>query len=323
MSTLPDFKRRLVVQLYLHQGDFWHEVSAARAAWDIMPRTRVPPIEPRQPGTFWTVPHPEGPASDSRRWQETLRAIHDRVVPPEHRDRNYQASHTPLPPTTGYPGGTRESWEYTPRAWEPFLANCLLYDPPDTQLEEYAQAADGEVPPQARQPPIVWRRDPVLVADVERWYREAQLADQGRFFAGFLDAHGLHNAFRRYAIEHDPSARLPSRAGEYGARLEQIESEPYISVEANPDDAALRQARAELNARRGTGRRRGRGSRDPLRALQCAIWHDACGWTEVRIARHYGWTISEGNYDQQERSQTARDYITAGRRLHQQRNSAE
>lgn len=49
MATVTDFRRRLVLQLFLRRGEFWDGVAAIRTEWNIAAKIGIPPIKPPPP----------------------------------------------------------------------------------------------------------------------------------------------------------------------------------------------------------------------------------------------------------------------------------
>ena len=339
MATVGEFRRHLVLQLFLRRGEFWDRVTAIRTEWKITVKVLIPPIKPRPPGCFWDLPRPEGlpqvhpaltgPATDedrrrwaredpmreTHRWIETLTILHDEIVPTQHRTRNYLAAQEGFPITAGpYPKGSREGYEYLADVWFPFLGNCVMYDPPPAELDAFAKAASGGLDARARNEPIVWRADGVEVSAVESQFREKALDHTHALYTGFLAERGLLAAFQQYARERD-TGEWRAIQEEYRERREQIEPQPYISLEDDPDDELIRKATSTIRRQIGSERRRGRPRRDPLLCVQCAILKDRHGWTDVELAERFGAAITRSPYYGHEHSETIRQYIADGRAI--------
>jgi hypothetical protein len=116
-----------VIQVFLQRGDFWHGVRDLRVRWNVAAETLVPPISNagvyRPPECDRSVSSGlEGTEGSSpaalKRWQEDLGALHDRFVPSKCR-------------TGARDSASRENWERC-------LSALVLYDPPETQLLEFA-----------------------------------------------------------------------------------------------------------------------------------------------------------------------------------------
>lgn len=258
---------------------------------------------------------------ETNRYIEMLKSLHDQVIPKQYRTRNYIAAQNPYPDAYAYPRESRERWEYLPDVWFLFLGNCIMYDPPDDQLEDFAEAANGERYTQARLAPIVWRSDSVAVAETEVWFRDQLIDYFHMLYGAFLAEHGLQAAFQQFSQGRglDEYAEL---VRVYQERRKKIEPEPYISIEDDPDIEMIRKALDTLRKQSGTSRQRGRPKRDSLRCVQCAILKDRYHWDEAAIARLYGWQVSEGDYDEP-RSGTARVHVAEGREILVQRKYLE
>ena len=104
-------KREFTAQLYTRRGPFWDAVAKMRARWSINAQRRLPELP-----TF--VVWPENISEvDRSRWLSDLFAIEDEVISQQVRTRR----------------GT---------FWQQFLAACVLYDPPDLNLLEFAAYQD-------------------------------------------------------------------------------------------------------------------------------------------------------------------------------------
>ena len=165
------FKGGLVLGFFLQQGDFWNEIKAMRERWNI---TAVPGFLPRP---TWT-PHPfPNPADETERrtrysFDQELHGLERRVVPERFRQGFFSD-------------------------WDRFLALCVLHDPPDHGLIEFA-AQGGPYPMAVRDPlgdcgvggpagdratadlqmvapPVRWLRDPNEVRSAEARYFKNRL----------------------------------------------------------------------------------------------------------------------------------------------------
>lgn len=153
MRTLPssgkhrfeEAKARLVMDLYWQRGTFWERVADARREWNVKATLRLPPKVPAE-GRYYPIFADVLPEASHRekgiRWVATLHAIHDAAVPEEARSLGY--SHA---------------------LWEVFISACVLFDPPDDQLEEFAgffslkPTSTGSTNYAMHDPPITFFRD--------------------------------------------------------------------------------------------------------------------------------------------------------------------
>src|SRR5215208_4489915 len=139
-------KRNLVADLYLRRGLFWELVRDLRQERDILPLVERPPSSSKYydlllPQGAPNLPEPIGiPPEDEEQaerweaqatklyefetdWKRDLVRILEQVVPERYRGRL-----------------TQGNVEY--RAWRNFIAACVLYDPPDKELLEFAAFCD-------------------------------------------------------------------------------------------------------------------------------------------------------------------------------------
>jgi hypothetical protein len=145
-------KRHLVLDIFLRRGATWKHVRGVRERWRVEARTRMPPP---YHGSEYTPellgPRPEEEFGEEAQqwhttfeeWRTALARLYKAVVPEEARDSEYLSS-----------------------GWGVFLSICVLFDPPDTRLVDFAEVyrweysnvhSRGGVAMNA--PPIVWRRD--------------------------------------------------------------------------------------------------------------------------------------------------------------------
>lgn len=118
---LTKLKRKLVLQLYTRDGPFWQAVRKVRTLRGITASTQLPPPTPGPP-----VPEDEPDLSTDpeermefhKRWQADLFEIQQQVMPERYRDVD-----------------SLRNWFY-------FLAACVLYDPPGTDLLAFAAYGD-------------------------------------------------------------------------------------------------------------------------------------------------------------------------------------
>jgi hypothetical protein len=118
-------KRRIVLDVFLARGPTWKHIREMRERWGIEAQTQVPP--PYQgaeytPQALQSRPEEEF-GEEAERWHATfdewrndLAALYEAVIPDEARGSGYM--------TFG---------------WSVFLSMCVLFDPPETQLVEFAE----------------------------------------------------------------------------------------------------------------------------------------------------------------------------------------
>lgn len=123
------FKRQKVLQLFLKRGEFWEEIQSIRRKWEINAKVAVPS------GRWSRMPPGFKEASPwepfAVRWDDEISGLIRRVVPPE------------FPKQLTY-------------IWHDFFDTCVLYDPPETQLLEFADVG-GPRPMDVKHPaPVKW-----------------------------------------------------------------------------------------------------------------------------------------------------------------------
>lgn len=159
---IEETKRRLVVELFVRRGEFWDMVCGLRDKYSIHPRVELPNDESDMPG-MPLLPEdrprhrPTSHVVDTRRaerqeqikqhnrrayefeqaWFQDLDRIVQERVPRELRKSSGSSTNV-----LGLPvGSSRLSNEYG--FWVRFVSICVLYDPPETELVEFADFAQA------------------------------------------------------------------------------------------------------------------------------------------------------------------------------------
>jgi hypothetical protein len=200
--------------------------------------------------------------------------------------------------------------------WYTFLSACLLFDPPDAGLEEFAAYGDptpitslplGSDPDKGSgivAPPIKYLQDPYKAQEDARWYWEQIINDIGE---RFLKPLGLDVWAMAEAVKYrrpKPGEEFYGPADEYPNRVLQNEPRPYIFVGEETTEEDVRRAFRLLKRQRGYSKR-GRPPRDRLTAIQCAILVDRYGWSYQQLTKRYGWTSKDA----------AKEHVGYGREL--------
>jgi hypothetical protein len=113
-ARIARLKRDLVASLYVQDGLFWEAVRTLRTRWDIVPSRMVPSETRRE---TYSPAEPAIPFSWKKAraidlWEDALVVeLVERFIPPELRRGP---------------------------AWDDFLGTCVMCDPPDTRLLEFA-----------------------------------------------------------------------------------------------------------------------------------------------------------------------------------------
>ena len=249
-----EFRRDLVLQLYLRKGSFWEAVKEARGRNGITATTNVPPSN----FNSYVQQHPHDVA-----------AILKRVVPE----------------------GLRHAIVMD---WQGFIQACLLYDPPEMQLTEFDKLWTEPLPffliprggskhlQEMAAPPIKIMRDPAEVRE-----------HLTTFYEGFVDAlieqylvplGYTKEQVHRSVVEQQPELWKNLEEGERGNK-----EKPYVVVDEYTPLADAKRAAAQIGASDGQRPVTGRPQRDPLVAVECAILHDHHAWKYEQLAERHGW----------------------------------
>src|SRR5215208_7796856 len=124
-------RREFVIQLYKQRGPFWEAIRDIRARWHVTVDTRIPKPWPytnlysdAAPEGSWDPDSPDYSEESHKAWNEfweqwrgDLNSVVDRLVPEKLRIKTM-----------------------SPR-WQEFVAACVLYQPPDTELVAFADYA--------------------------------------------------------------------------------------------------------------------------------------------------------------------------------------
>jgi hypothetical protein len=287
-------KRGLVEQLYLQRGPFWEAIRDMRSRWGIAAVANVPTVvgAPGPPECAPKAPEEDGDSQEWAafvgRWNADLMSIRDRTVP--------KYSHEGVD-------------------WWNFLNTCVLYDPPGTELREFAKRGGimfgSGVPERLRnaarlpimaRPPIELLADPKQVEALERW-RWIRLV--GELQERYLKPLGLDVWKMLDDIEKNPP---PGFVEEYLKRLDQLDDNRQVYIEVGEQstkediEKASRLARAAVHKNRPSP---SRPKRDRLTCIECAILKDQHGWSDEKLAGRYGWS----------QLSTVGKYVRAGRAI--------
>lgn len=255
-------KRDLVAGLHLQAGSFWEAVQAIRSEWNIAPRKILPSKVDH--GTYYPVEQaPPGKWGRARikfngRWDDALRSLVTRFVPA-------------LLVRAG---------------WDDFFGACVMCDPPDGRLWEFAEF--GRIYPSPFWPPFECEPDEIdtsklhymVAPPIERVWREptGEYYEDGEQFA-------------EYRIIVD----------EYTTKEDVIH--------------AFRGIKAAYDMRNSGGR----PPIDKLAAIQCAVLYDDYNGADPEDGRFRRWTYKKlaaefrGLGVKNERS--AEEHVKRGREL--------
>ena len=287
-AKLRRFKHGLVADLYTQHGLFWDEVRSLRAAFEVTPVIQLPPPV----GTNTHFPSHDlelagGVVQQMFRdlWLRQVFALRDRVVPEVYRLSDLFGT------------------------WDTFLSACLLYDPPETDLLEFAayadpvpMAADGDerVPddevegsPSTPVTPITRLPDPFRARDDAHWYRDAIIDEIGK---RFLEPRGL-DIWEMYGAVigeiRDFEGRRSNLGHEYADRQLRNEPQPYILVTAETTEEDVKRAFRSIKSSRGYPMEGKRSNRDQLTAIQCAVLYERHNGSDPQDPRKRTWTYEK------------------------------
>ena len=281
-------KQTLIVDLVRKSGSFWDALSDIRCRWGIRAMVEIPPagmpFSPHMPPDAPKyTPQLDGGGCEewenyAEKWLQELGKLHDKCIPDDCRV------------------GHRFSSQMF---WERFLSACVLYDPPDDQLEEYAsrhqirlvghRISEGAAPHRSAPyrtiaPPIRWMRDAGAV-------EEAMLEVLNRFVSNIIEQHE-----RTPDVPVADLIREMMRSPEFFAPVredgEKNPATPSIQVKPWHTEDDIRNAFRMISSTQKDRPRRGRPKRNNLRAVQCASLVDRYGWTEDQVGDRYGWIAS-------------------------------
>jgi hypothetical protein len=269
-------KRLLVVELIRGRGPTWSRIQEVRERWGVEAQTQIPP---RYEGRIYTPeslgppPDPEEQFTDEadewhakyQEWISDLAALYNAVIPEEARSKFFVGS-----------------------GWDVFLSICVLYDPPETQLREFADSfhwRGSNVHPRGGlvmyAPPIVWLSDAEHVEKTMTEFYEELLA---ALLEKYVHPQGVSSEDALGSIRRERRELFMRVIQELCAN----ESRPYIDVKPHHTQKDIESAFRVLRARQDVGPPQGRPRRDKLTAVQCAILHDRRGWTYEQIALECG-----------------------------------
>jgi len=189
--------------------------------------------------------------------------------------------------------------------WEPFISACVLFDPPDTELEQFAElgpflaTSSLEVGPKTMAASSVKRmHDPHEERQV---YSRAWSLAFDTLFELYLKPMG----FDLEEVWQEVHKARPEIRENRDLEWNDLRLRTYIEVDRNTTWDDVKFAFKMIDEARTERPKRGRPNRDRLRCVQCAILHDRHGWTYEQVAKQYAWQ----DYT------LAGKYITHGRKI--------
>jgi hypothetical protein len=359
VALVEETKRWLVCELYLRRGTFWELVRACRMDRGINPVIGIPP-----PSTFGLVLSPENKPehsyaavsssgvvnthlSEEQRkrieehnnsvaefesaWYRDLDKILQSTVPSE-----LGASNIGDFSLVGLPaGGRRLGSVYG--SWLLFTSACVLYDPPETALIQFAEYATPE-PSRAsfgnsyRGLPIREQPDSADLRDM--------IMSQVDLILDEINKHYLQDlGLDIHAMWQDVTSK-PDVMSEIYRQEELLRERLYIEVFEHTTDKDVRAARRAIRVmqerdrfrvpaaadpatrleifeeKQNRPRPRGKSERDPLVAIQCAILHDRHNQKDPADGRRRTWTYKRlAEHFKLKSTRAATEYVIAGREI--------
>jgi hypothetical protein len=323
---LQKVRKDLTLELFLRCGPFWEAVREERERWHIdEPRKYVPVRQEDLELIGARTPQPgednSGPAVERwYGWGYSLIALHDRAIP-------------------------SDIWPFRVSgfsflAWDSFLAQCLLFDPPPLQLLEFAHVelagAAGQravesdsfsgTSARTHSESIRSRTVPVHPALVHWADADEAMRVEQALWSGVLD-----ELAQRFLIPQgiDLDVVLQEIYEEttlwqdYGEAVLNIPTDVLIAVSSGTTQEDVVSAFQVLAAHRSRPAKGGRPPVDDLMAVECANRKRA-GWTYRQISDHYGFPMSPDSYDKKRRANSAIALVKRGEDLIRSReNSSE
>lgn len=290
------FKRELVLDLFLRRGGFWDEIQAMRKRWNIEASKQL--VEPG----VW-CPYPVDPRGWAERdqWIREINALWNRTIPQRYLNRSVD--------------------------WHRFIPACILYDPPDDELIDFAYFA-GPTPttplpvsPEQQEamgddwnlsmiaPPIVSLADASEVRSAEIWFYRTML---DRIGEDYLKPRGI-DIWELFEKVWKSSRDLWAKRSE----LESSNSPKlYIKVEEWTTENDVRNAFRLICQTQPARRKRSKPTVDPLLAVQCAILHDRHNGPLAADGRRRKWAYERLKevFDLKS-SRAAKAHVETGRRI--------
>lgn len=307
-------KSELTLGLFLRDGAFWTAIEGIRSKWKLQVPTCVPTEEdhswPRVISRLASAPEESTLHQLALGlWGADLCALHDAFVPVELQRGNRRLSRM---------------------LWLRFISNCVLNDPPEEHLIEFAATGSsmatsyslvdprdfdpsnwrlaespGELTWMVGTPLIQWPQPDALI-EVEQWFRKRLLAEIGR---RYLEPIGVDIGEAVEAI-----FRATSLNQEYRERSAAIPLQPVILVDAETTKQDVLGALQLIKATQSERSSGGRPPVDDLTAVQCAIWSET-GMTQRAIAERLGLSLQPDEHGNPYRSDQVRYRINRGREI--------
>lgn len=287
-ANLRRLKCEITAQLFLREDPLWGAVRDVRSRWNVSPVVGVPPGDVDVIPENWLTADRSakdfmrlgGWESEERldQWQFDIDTMRDRVIPKEYRNPEI---HLLL--------------------WRQFLACCVVYDPPETALMDFAAVNDPRPspgtsadPPHVLFSPARQMREWTRAVDAERGLWEFIIAEVGE---KFLEPRGLDiREMVREALKSNPQIWAELR--EWEERHNPLQWYIQVDEQTSKDDVAA--ARRQIAAAQDQQVPQGRPEGGRLVDLDCAILHYRHGWSHKDLKIRHEW-VSEDRSKQRAR----------------------
>jgi hypothetical protein len=369
-ALVEELKRWLVCELYLRRGKFWELVRACRMDWDLNPIVGLPPATTTE-FVLWPENKPEHSyaAVSSNGVINMNLSIEEHKRIKEHNKRVAEfedawdwdldkivkgtvPSELGVPSTgdwnlVGLPAGGRKLGSIY-GFWLWFASACVLYDPPETALIQFADRAtpapyrislrssyrsqgdDRSVSMQA--PPIREQPDSGELRDM--------IMSQVHLILDEINKHHLQPLGLDVHAMWQDVLHKPDVVREIYRQEELLRKRQYIEVHEHTTDEDVRAARrviramqerdrfrvpvaadpatrlAILKEKQDRIRPRGKSERDPLVTIQCAILYDRYNGNDPADGRRRTWTYERlAEHFKLKSTRAATEYVIAGREI--------
>jgi hypothetical protein len=290
------FKRELVLSLFLKHGHFWNEIQSMREKWNINASKQLVPS-----GVWCPYPMPLPNERDLGQWTREINALRDRTIPQRYLNCSVD--------------------------WHRFIPACVLYNPPEDELIEFAYfaglspTAPRPMSPEEEEamgddwnllmvaPPTVHLRDASKEALAETWHFRAILQ---RIGDRYLKPQGIDIWDLYYEVRKDSPDIAATYAEMHRSNLPKL----YIRVEEWTTESDVRNAFRLIRQTQPKARKGGRPKLDSLLAVQCAVLYDRHNHRDPEDSRRWRWTFEKlAEQFGLESKKTAKRHVELGREI--------
>lgn len=288
------FKHQCVLQLVIKHGPFYEDVARVRSIYRIAPVVSVP----CESGHACLLV-PPGTSHEYLKYRDEILLLHNRRIPP-----------------SLYVGEKDISALW----WNPFLRSCVLCDPPDDRLLDYADASGPDLPEEITEPPS--RNTAYRLPQNVVYYKEESNIRNGDnvYWLAVID-------YLAARLGHDHATIFPlineiltTHADElrdirfYGERPDPWSGPVLASlVHRSTTKPEFDAAWPAIRHIQGWTTHSGRPPATDLTRVQCAIWHTKYALRRTEIARRIGTKVeNDGRRLKPERAKVIEQYIDDG-----------